>query len=102
MNTLQKIKELLTQNLSGKGRAYLFGSRARGSAHSGSDWDILIILDKEVLETKDYDEITYPLSALGWEENQIISPIMYTKSEWEGQSFTPFFKNVEREKTMLL
>lgn len=101
MDILQKIKDLLTKSLTNKGTAYLFGSRARGSAHTDSDWDILVILDKETLESKDYDEITYPLSALGWEEDQIISPILYTKKEWQKQSFTPFFKNVEREKVVL-
>ena len=29
----------------------LFGSRARGDAHEGSDWDILILLDKDRIQT---------------------------------------------------
>ena len=102
MDILQKIKTVLARTLADKGTAYLFGSRARGVANADSDWDVLVILNKDTLEVKDYDEITYPLYALGWDENQIISPILYTKSEWLKQSFTPFFKNVEREKIVLL
>lgn len=30
-------------------------------------WDILIILDKEELLPSDYDNVTYPLTIVGWE-----------------------------------
>ena len=30
-------------------KAILFGSRARGTEHEGSDWDVLILLDKPIL-----------------------------------------------------
>lgn len=29
-------------------RVALFGCRARGDAHEGSDWDILVVLDTEL------------------------------------------------------
>ncbi|MBO5053000.1 MAG: nucleotidyltransferase domain-containing protein [Muribaculaceae bacterium] len=102
MNILNKIIAHLKKALNNRGTAYLFGSRARGTGRDDSDWDVLVILDKECLDSADYDEITFPLSYLGWEENQTISPIMYTRNEWQKQSFTPFFKNVEREKIVLV
>lgn len=102
MDILQNIKDLLVRNLRNRGSAYLFGSRARGCAKEDSDWDVLVILNKSKLESRDYDEITYPLSALGWETDQLICPIMYTKEEWERQAFTPFYDNVEREKIVLV
>ena len=69
-------------------------SRARGDAHANSDWDILIILDKEELLPEDYDTVSYPLRELGWEIGEYINPIMYTAKEWEENSFTPFYHNV--------
>ena len=49
------------------GKAILFGSQARGTARDDSDWDILIVLDKEELLPSDYDNVTYPLTMVGWE-----------------------------------
>ena len=75
----------------------LFGSRARGDARPDSDWDILVLLDKESITLDDMDNITYPIRELGWNLNEIINPIMYTKKEWQAKSFTPFYKNVTKE-----
>ncbi|MBR6285769.1 MAG: nucleotidyltransferase domain-containing protein [Bacteroidaceae bacterium] len=48
----------------------LFGSRARGEAKKGSDWDILIVLPKDRLLQSDYDDVSYPLVKLGWDLNE--------------------------------
>ena len=82
-------------------RAILFGSRARGDARSDSDWDVLILLNKEKITHRDMDEISYPIRCLGWEMDEIINPIMYTEQEWQSKSFTPFFKNVMKEGIVL-
>jgi len=95
------IREVLAENLPAKGKAFLFGSQARGDAKSDSDWDILIIVDKKYLQPSDYDEITYPLTELGWNIGEVINPIMYTKEEWESYKFTPFYKNVMAEGVLL-
>lgn len=47
-------------------KAILFGSRARGTEHEGSDWDVLILLDKPKVTLQDYDKYSYPLRELGW------------------------------------
>lgn len=84
-----------------KGEAYLFGSRARGTANSDSDWDILILLDKERITMEDYSQFGYPFLELGWDIGAMISPIMYTKKDWEKSSFTPFYKNVMNDRIRL-
>jgi UTP:GlnB (protein PII) uridylyltransferase len=79
----------------------LFGSRARNDAHEGSDWDLLILLDKPTLTTQDYG-VGYPFRCLGWDINEEINPQVYSKKEWSDSSFTPFYKNVEQDKIVLL
>jgi predicted nucleotidyltransferase len=80
----------------------LFGSRARGEAKKGSDWDILIVLPKQQLQQSDYDQVSYPLVELGWTLGEQINPIVYTKQEWEANSITPFYDNVQHDSISLL
>jgi len=80
----------------------LFGSRARGEAKKGSDWDILIVLPKNRLEQSDYDSVSYPFVELGWRLNEKINPIMYTEKEWAANSITPFYDNVVRDGINLI
>lgn len=78
-------------------KAMLFGSRARGDAREDSDWDILILIDKDRVGNNDFDEIAYPLVELGWTIGECISPVMYTWKDWLKYSFSPFFHNVKKE-----
>ena len=91
---INSIKQSLLLNLPTGGYALLYGSRARGEARSDSDWDILIVLDKDKLLPEDYDIISYPLRERGWELGESINPVMYTAKEWEESKFTPFYHNV--------
>ena len=77
---------------------WLFGSRARGDNREDSDWDILVLLNREGKATgKDYDEIGYPLNELFWQQGQDVNTIIQTRSEWQQKSFTPFYKNVMQD-----
>jgi len=80
----------------------LYGSRARGDAKKGSDWDILIVLPKKQLVQSDYDEVSFPFVELGWKLNEQINPVLYTKDEWEANSITPFYDNVQRDGKKLI
>ena len=97
---LAKIKETLLQVAPGA-KVILFGSRARNDARSDSDWDILILVDKNKLDPDDFDRISYPLYELGWKINEMISPKLYTINDWLKRSFTPFYKNVEKYRRLL-
>ncbi len=82
-------------------RVLLFGSRARGDAREDSDWDVLVLLDKDRIRLEDIDNVSYPLRELGWELGEDINTILYTVDDWARNSFTPFYKNVEAEAIAL-
>ena len=93
LNAIRKKLKILAPNA----KATLFGSRARDNSNVDSDWDILILLDKFKITSSDFDNISYPLFELGWEIGEQFSIKLYTKHKWQKRSFTPFFKNVEKE-----
>lgn len=95
-NILNQIRKKL-RVLAPNARAVLFGSRARGDAKPASDWDILVLLDKERIELSDHNTIAYPLFELGWNLDLNFSVKLYTKKEWANRHFTLFYKNVEKE-----
>ena len=98
---LNEIKRIAKEVLPKGGQLILYGSRARNDATENSDWDLLILLDKPEIEHGDYDNVLYPFAALSWDVGEIISPIIYTKNEWNKYSFTPFYKNVEEDGIVL-
>lgn len=95
------IGKVLQKEAPKKAHAILFGSRARGDARQSSDWDILILLDKDRITDADMDKISYPIRELGWQINEMINPIMYTAKDWESKKSTPFYKNVMKEGVAL-
>jgi predicted nucleotidyltransferase len=60
---LESIKDVL-QTIVPNAKVILFGSRARGDARKGSDWDLLM-LDQPRIEVADFERISYPLFELG-------------------------------------
>ena len=83
------------------GKAILFGSRARGDARRESDWDVLVLLDKDKITAQDEDEVSYPIREIGWQMDEMVNPIMYTVRDWEKKRHTPFYRNVLREGVVL-
>lgn len=99
---LDQIKAVARESAPKGSLVILFGSRARGEAKRGSDWDILIVLPKSRLEQSDYDDVSFPFVELGWKLNEQINPVMYTKAEWDASSITPFYDNVVRDGIKLI
>ena len=83
------------------GEAWLYGSQARGSANRDSDWDILVLIEKESLDHTDFNNYAFAFIETGWDVNAMVSPILLTKKEWEASSFTPFYKNVLNDRIAL-
>ena len=84
---LYAIKEVIAQVMPTGARVVLLGSQVRNDAREDSDWDILILLDKEKLEEADHDKYVYPLFELDWKIDVEIHPIMYTLKDWLKRNF---------------
>lgn len=83
-------------------KIYLYGSRSRGTAKDDSDWDLLILLNKETISAEVEREITYPLYDLEFDTGEVISPMLYTEKEWNSKyKVTPFYQNVMKEGILL-
>lgn len=72
---LNAIQQKATSIMPKDAKVILFGSRARKDAKPDSDWDILVLLNKDKIEEQDHDNFTYPFWELGWQLNQMIHPI---------------------------
>ncbi len=76
----------------------LYGSRARGDNRPDSDWDILVITPLDKI-TYDYEsELRDPIFDIELETGQIISLIVYSKSDWTNKmAYSPLYSNVKKE-----
>jgi len=91
------IRNLGNETLPKNAKLMLFGSQARNEARPDSDWDLLILLDGEKVSNDDFDRWVFPFISLGWSLGIEINPVVYTYSEWQQRSITPFYKSVMKE-----
>ena len=98
---INSIKQVASRVLPQGSLLYLYGSRARNDWHEGSDWDLLVLLDKPRLEHEDFDKYSFPLIEMGWDIGEDIRPHAYTKDEWFNGPRATFFYNVEEDKKVL-
>ena len=98
---IQQIKELGQKVLPEGASLWLYGSRARGDARPDSDYDLLILINSDTV-TADVDSAAYDLCLMGYDNGVIISPHIYPRNQWRKYSFSPFFKNVEQDKRILI
>jgi predicted nucleotidyltransferase len=98
---LKEIKRIVMEQ-DPSAKIYLYGSRAKGAAKKESDWDLLILLNKNEI-TRDIERsITYPLYDLEFDTGELISPMVYTENEWNTKySVTPFYHNVMNEGKLI-
>lgn len=98
---IQHIKELGQKILPEGASLWLYGSRARGDARPDSDYDLLILLDKDTIRGIDFDQYSYPLFEMGLGMDAEINAHIYPKKEWTKWDFVPFHDNVEEDKIVL-
>lgn len=96
------IKQVAKKVLPKGSTLYLYGSRARGDYHEGSDWDLLLLLDKPKVEHDDFNKYSYPIIEKGWDIGEDFSVHTYTKDEWFNGPHAMFYYNVEEDKQVIL
>ena len=99
LNEIRKLANRLFANLPAS--AYLYGSRARGDAGNDSDWDIIIIADDSIASDDAFERFAFPFTEVGWHLGEQITPLLYTKSEWNAERNTAFYLNVETDAIRL-
>ena len=98
---LQRIAQEVTA-LEPTAKVFLYGSRARGEATEESDWDFLILLDRDVDPTIT-DKIRHHLYEIEWETDTVISSIIRNNETWHSNPMkqTPFYKAVETDAILV-
>lgn len=99
---IASIKEMANSILPPNSKMLLYGSRARGDFKDNSDWDMIIILDKQKATHKDYDTYAFPFHMLGAEFQEIFTPIVYGIGQWKQMARSPFYDNVQNDKIDIL
>ena len=98
---LSQIKEIVERK-DPSAKIYLYGSRSRGTACADSDWDLVILLNKDTITLETERSITYPLYDLEFDSGEVISPMIYSEKEWNAKyKITPFYKNMTKEAILL-
>lgn len=96
-NILKAITDVANNNIPKGAKVILFGSQARGDAHEDSDWDVLVLVDKNRVLPSDHDLYSYPFWELGWKIDAMIHPTIYTVKDWNNNTNPVFRENVERD-----
>jgi predicted nucleotidyltransferase len=101
-NILSQIQTLGKKVLPKGSSVLLYGSRARGDNREDSDYDLVVLVDKDKQQLQDFTDFAYPFMEMGWNLGAEINPMLYTRKEWSERHFTPFYKNVEHDKIVLV
>lgn len=80
----------------------LYGSHANGQAHPDSDWDILVLLNRDDVTLKTEQYFRHHLLDIELEIGEPISVFVKSKSIWESKyRITPIYKSIKTEGVRL-
>lgn len=98
---ISRIKDVGSKVVPKDSHLLLYGSRARGDYREDFDWDMLLLLNRDE-QWRDFDTISYPIMESGFDMGQYFSVHTYSQKQWDAMNFLPFYKNVERDKIILI
>ena len=99
---LSKIKKKGQEQLTPGDMMFLYGSKARGTDNSMSDWDILILTKEQHKDNDAFEKYVYPLVLFGQINNEDISVITYSQKEWEDNKYSPFYQSVMHDRIQII
>jgi uncharacterized protein len=83
-------------------KVILFGSKARGESGDESDWDVLILLNKKVVDKVTEKEYRKEMFNVELDLGEPISTLVYSKHDWETRhKATPLYKNIAKDGIVL-
>ncbi len=101
-NILSKIEDF-TRSKYPEAEVYLYGSQARGDAKKLSDWDLLLLFHQSKITFEEETKIMDDFYELELETGEIISPLVYTKNDWElNHKMTPLYINIAKDGRKIL
>lgn len=95
-NVIDKVRSLRNEVVP-SAKMILYGSQARGDARAESDWDFVMLLNKDKVTREDFDRYAFPFVELGWSMGEYFSVKQYTLEDWAKREYTPFCQNVIRD-----
>jgi predicted nucleotidyltransferase len=98
---LAEVKRIVTGMLP-DAQVLLYGSAARGERGPESDYDVLVLSDRELSDTEER-RIRDAVYDIELAREVVVSLAMYTRDDWNLplRKATPYHKNVEREGILL-
>lgn len=72
-----------------------FGSRVRGVAAADSDFDVLVVVETLDIATDRF--ISECAWEAGFEHGVIVSPLAYSRAEYEREAASPLLRAIEQE-----
>ncbi len=73
----------------------LFGSRARDVFELYSDYDVLVLVDKQTKELR--DNIREIAHEIGWKHQALVLTIVHEKRTFDERLYEPLFINIRKE-----